>query len=100
MSKWTRILTCLFLAIVAWVMEGIYRKTYLNILDSFFIINLGGLALLLNFHHKNRITVSYMSASSGILAMCLVLFGHLALRVKRRVYRRCGEGTTRLLLEK
>ena len=91
---------CLFLAIVAWGMGGIYTKAFLNILNSFFIINLGVLALFVNFHHKKYVTVSYVSASLSILAICLVLFGHVALMVKKRVCRRRGKVTERLLLDK
>ena len=91
---------CLFLAIVAWGVGGIYRKAFLNILNSFFVINLGVLALFVNFHKKHHINVSYISSSLSIFTMCLVLFVHVVQRVKKRACRRWGKGSERLLLDK
>ena len=57
--------SCLLILTVAWSVGGVYKKAYLNSLNSFFIINLGMLSLL-TIQYRS-ITITYVSAS---LAAC------------------------------
>ena len=61
-------------------MGGVYKKAYLNILNSFSIINLGMLSLL-SIQYRS-ITITYVSASLAVAAMFGVLLYHVLLRLR------------------
>ena len=75
----TAITVACLLLLTIWAMGGIYKKTYLNILNSFFIINLGVLSLL---YKNGKVALSHYSASLAILTMFCVLVYHMFLRGK------------------
>ena len=79
---------CLLLSTVAWSMGGIYIKPYLNVLNSFFILNLALLALLVNSYERMHINFAYISASLSILIMFSILLCLVILRLKNW-FRRC-----------
>ncbi len=86
---------CLLLTTVAWSMGGIYITPYLNVLNSFFILNLALLALLVNSYERMHINFAYFSASLSILIMFSILLCLVILRLKnwlRRCWRAGGGG--------
>ena len=72
--------SCLLVLTVAWSVGGVYKKAYLNILNSFSIINLGMLSLL-SIQYRS-ITITYVSASLAVAAMFGVLLYHVLLRLR------------------
>ena len=79
------LMSCLFILSMAWSVGGVYKKTYLNILNSFSIVNLGVLSTLL-ITGDNGVTIAYFSASLAVLTMLCVLGWHVLERL-RPLYR-------------
>jgi hypothetical protein len=74
------VVTSCLVVFTVWSVGGVYKKTYLNILNSSFVINLGVLSLL-TIQYKS-VTITYISASLAIITMFGVLAFHVVLRVK------------------
>lgn len=98
--------SCLLVFTVAWSVGGVYKKTYLNVLNSSFVINLGVLSLL-TMQYKS-VTITYVSASLAVATMFGVLAYHIFQRLRwvckwksERFYRTSldVEETTELLPE-
>ena len=79
------LMSCLFILSMAWSVGGVYKKTYLNILNSLSIVNLGVLSTLL-IARDNGVTIAYFSASLAVLTMLCVLGWHVLERL-RPLYR-------------
>ena len=80
---------CLFIAMVAWSCGGVYKKGYLNLLNTLFISNLAVLALLTKSHKENPTLVAYISVSVAIFTACVILLSHLAMRLRKGLNLKC-----------
>ena len=74
---------------MAWSVGGVYKKTSLNLLNAFFIMNLGVLSLLkIMSKGKKKTAIVYFSASLALLTLLCVLVSHVLQRL-RLLCRRC-----------
>ena len=76
------ILSCLFLLTVAWSVGGVYKKSYLNILNASHIVNLAVSSLLILQEEHISVTIAYFSVSVAFLTMFCVLVYRIYQRVK------------------
>ena len=76
------ILSCLFLLTVAWSVGGVYKKSYLNILNASHIVNLAVSSLLILQEEDTSVTIAYFSVSVAFLTMFCVLVYRVYQRVK------------------
>ena len=78
---------CVILLVIAWSSGGVYKKTYLNIINSVSIFNLAALAIAAGYLNNNQhLTsllkkddfhiVSYTSMSVAVLIMCVMFIYH------------------------
>lgn len=86
--------TCTIMLSILWNVGTIYKERYINIIESFYLVNLGLLASWTLYYYSNyrstkfllyQNVVSYTCVSAGFIVFIAIVGGQIYLKVKRKI---------------